>query len=67
MEMGSGVKVETIMPEGEMYTCPSCGYGDGFHVSFKVAGNTGQAEIYLICPNCHKRFRIHWQADLSNI
>ena len=66
MEMGSRDKVQDIKPEGEIYTCPSCGYTDGFHVSFKVAGNTQKADIYLICPNCHSRFRISWQADLSN-
>jgi len=65
MEMGSTVKAEEIKPEGEIYACPSCGYSDGFHVSFKIAGNTRKADIYLICPNCHRRFRIGWQPDLS--
>jgi predicted RNA-binding Zn-ribbon protein involved in translation (DUF1610 family) len=66
MEMGSNSKVKKIKSEGEIYTCPSCGYTDGFHVSFKVDGNSQNADIYLICPNCHSRFRISWQADLSN-
>ena len=66
MEMGSKGKVEKIRPEGEFYTCPSCGYTDGFHVSFNSVGNTGKADIYLICPNCHSRFRTGWQADLTN-
>lgn len=66
MEMGSRNKVETIAPAGEIYTCPRCDYTDGFHVSFKTIGNTGKADIYLICPNCHSRFRINWQADLSD-
>jgi predicted RNA-binding Zn-ribbon protein involved in translation (DUF1610 family) len=66
MEMGSKSRVEKIKSEGEIYTCPSCGYADGFHVSFKVAGNTRNADIYLICPNCHSRFLINWRAALSN-
>jgi len=66
MEMGSKDRVKTIRPEGEIYTCPSCGYTDGFHISFKMAGNTRKADIYLICPNCHSRYRINWQADLTN-
>lgn len=66
MEMGSRAKVEKIEPEGEIYTCLGCGYTDGFHVSFKVTDNTRKAEIYLICPNCHSRFRLSWQADLSS-
>jgi transcription initiation factor IIE alpha subunit len=65
MEMGSKYKVEEITSEGEIYTCPNCSYPDGFHVSFKVKGKTRNAEIYLICPNCHRRFRINWQTDLS--
>ncbi|KPK32569.1 MAG: hypothetical protein AMK70_10390 [Nitrospira bacterium SG8_35_1] len=39
---------------------------DGFHVSFKVAASTRKAMIFLICPNCHSRFRLGWQVDLSN-
>ncbi|KPK28782.1 MAG: hypothetical protein AMJ61_01245 [Desulfobacterales bacterium SG8_35_2] len=66
MEMGSKDKVGEIRPEGEIYTCPKCGYSDGFHVSFKVKGNPRKADIYLICPNCHSRFLSGWQADLSN-
>jgi len=66
MEMGSKVKAGEIKPEGEIYACPGCGYSDGFHVSFKVADAPRKADIYLICPNCHRRFRLGWQADLSN-
>lgn len=66
MEMGSRDKVENIMPEGEIYTCPTCGYTDGFHVAFKAEDQGRKALIYLICPNCHSRFRIGWQADLSS-
>ncbi|MBW2502760.1 MAG: hypothetical protein JRD39_07450 [Deltaproteobacteria bacterium] len=65
MEMGTNDKIETIPAEGEIYACPSCGYRDGFHVSFKVRPGTSKADICLICPNCHRRFFINWQADLA--
>jgi len=66
MVMGTGDPVEEIKPEGEIYTCPACGYSDGFHVSFKMTGSPGKAEIFLICPNCHKRFRVGWHVELSD-
>ena len=65
MEMGSVEKPGTIKPEGEIYVCPACGYTDGFHVSFKITGSAQKADIYLICPNCHKRFTLGWQIDLG--
>lgn len=65
MEMGSKDTIAAIEPEGEIYRCPNCSYTDGFHVSFKVIPDTHKADIYLICPNCHSRFRISWQADLT--
>ena len=66
MVMGANNKVGKIKPEGEIYTCPTCGYTDGFHVSFKVAESKQKAEIILICPNCHSRFQLGWNVDLSN-
>ena len=66
MEMGAKAKATEIKPEGEIYTCPGCGYTDGFHVSFKVAATSRKAQIFLICPNCHSRFRLSWQVDLSS-
>jgi DNA-directed RNA polymerase subunit M/transcription elongation factor TFIIS len=65
MEMGTRNKVGTIKPEGEIYTCPTCGYTDGFHVSFNVIKTDRRAEIFLICPNCHNRFKLGWHVDLS--
>ena len=65
MEMGSEKKAESIKAEGEIYACPACGYSDGFHVSFKIISQAKKADIYLICPNCHKRFILGWQADLG--
>ena len=60
MEMGSKKEVQSIEPQGEVYQCPSCGYQDGFHISFKW-DQEKDGEIYLICPNCHSRFRIGWK------
>ena len=65
MEMGTDKKIDPISPEGEIYTCPACGYTDGFHVSFKMVKGTNNAEVYLICPNCHKRFKLGWQVSLN--
>ena len=64
--MGARESIGRISPEGEIYRCPACGYTDGFHVSFNVAGTEGKAEIFLICPNCHSRFRLGWQVNLSD-
>ena len=50
MEMGSKKSIGSIEPQNEVYTCPSCGYEDGFHVSFKFKGRKTGGEIYLICP-----------------
>jgi hypothetical protein len=66
MTMGTDKNIETISPEGEIYTCPACRYTDGFHVSFKMIPDTDKAEIYLICPNCHSRFRLGWRVSLSS-
>ena len=61
MEMGSKKEVQSIEPQGEVYQCPSCGYQDGFHISFKWNQDDSYGEIYLICPNCHSRFRMGWK------
>jgi len=38
------------MPENEFRICPNCGYGRGFHVSLKKAGDG--YSVVLICPEC---------------
>jgi len=65
MTMGTDKEIDTINPEGEIYTCPTCGYKDGFHVSFKMISDAGKAEIFLICPNCHSRFKFGWQVSIA--
>jgi hypothetical protein len=64
MEMGSTDKILEIQTEGEIYTCPVCHYTDGFHVSFKMK-NDSKAEVVLICPRCHRRFKIGFNVILE--
>ena len=64
MAMGSKKKIKELKAQGELYKCPSCGYQDGFHVSFKWNKNTPSGEIFLICPNCHSRFRLGWNVSI---
>jgi len=59
------MEIQRIKPEGKISTCPACGYKDGFHVSFQVAENQRQAQIILICPDCHQRFQLGWQVSLE--
>jgi len=59
------MKIDTIKPEGIISDCPLCRYKDGFHVSFHVRDNADQAEIVLICPNCHNHFQLGWRVGLS--
>ena len=65
MEMGSKKRVNQLKAQGELYKCPSCGYKDGFHVSFKWSKKRPDGEIFLICPNCHSRFRLGWNISIS--
>ena len=65
MEMGSRKEIERIEPPEELYRCPSCDYSDGFHVSFKMGKTDRKAEVVLICPSCHSRFRIGWKVSMS--
>ena len=65
MKMGSSKKIGRIEPQGEIYECPSCGYQDGFHLSFRLNQEVSNGEVYLICPSCHSRFRIGWKVSVS--
>ncbi|MDD5557078.1 MAG: hypothetical protein PHN82_07500 [bacterium] len=64
MEMGSKKAVGEVPRRGEVFACPACGYEDGFHVSFRFGGD-GAASVYLICPDCHARFRTGWTAAMG--
>ena len=65
MEMGSEKAAGRIEPQGEVYQCPSCRYSDGFHVSFRMSQGGPKAEVYLICPSCHNRFRLGWEVSIA--
>jgi uncharacterized C2H2 Zn-finger protein len=65
MVMGSRKKITGLKAQGELYKCPSCGYEDGFHVSFKWGKKSADGEIFLICPNCKSRFRLGWNISIS--
>ncbi len=67
MEMGAKGKIETIQSEGEIYACPACQYEDGFRVSFKRQAESKSGEVVLICPNCHKRFRLGFPVTWDQI
>ncbi len=56
---------EKIKAEGKISTCPACGYKDGFHVAFDMDGNLGKGEIILICPDCHRQFKMGWQVTVT--
>ena len=58
-----GTTIHPIAPEGEVSTCPVCGYTDGFHVSFLLPAGKTEGDIRLICPNCHERFDIGWKVS----
>jgi len=51
-------KVQKLVVDGTVDTCPVCGYTDGWHVSFKVEDSVKM--IILICPDCHSRFNSDW-------
>lgn len=66
MAMGAKGETGTLPGTGEVYACPTCGYRDGFHVSFLFEEGSGEEEVHLICPDCHARFRIGWKIRTSN-
>ncbi len=58
-------KARSLKPQGELSACPACGYGDGFHVSFRIADNRRSGMIILICPDCHARFDPGWPVAIG--
>ena len=56
--MADSTKAKRLQVKDELHACPSCGYKDGFHVSFRREG--GSLRIVLICPQCSARFDIDW-------
>lgn len=58
-------KLKSIDKDKEISECPSCGYKDGFHIGFLSPENSNTHEMFLICPNCHDRFKIGWGIKLD--
>ncbi len=55
MEMGTDERIGIIEHEGEIYTCPVCGYTDGWHVSFKFAKGGSLSDLpHLSQPLPHR-------------
>jgi transcription elongation factor Elf1 len=50
----------------EFRSCPTCGYGRGFHTSFQKEGN--RFRIIFICPECGSSFDLGLiQSELKEI
>lgn len=47
-------KPDSVRVEEELSTCPKCGTGRGFHVSFLRRERT--LAVVLVCPSCGFRF-----------
>ncbi len=62
--MGAKSGIKSVPSGDEFYTCPTCGYTDGFHVSFRMTGPS-EGQIILICPSCHDRFDNGWYVTLG--
>lgn len=56
-------EIKKLVIKGSTDTCPSCGYTDGFHVSFQ--DHIDKLRIILICPECHSRFNSSWEIPRS--
>lgn len=46
--------MERVDVGAELSSCPECGAGGGFHVSFRRVGRS--LEVVLVCPSCGYRF-----------
>ena len=57
--------ITRIKREGDVRRCPTCGYNDGFHVSFQIEGSSKEGLVILICPNCHQRFQMGWKVRIN--
>jgi len=47
---------DRIDVEGDLSSCPECGAGRGFHVSFRRVER--RLEVVLVCPSCGYRFAV---------
>ena len=55
-EPEKGAAPENIPVGEELSSCPRCGAGGGFHVSFRRRDRT--FAVVLVCPSCGFRFSV---------
>lgn len=55
--MEQGKEPEAVRVAGELSSCPKCGAGRGFHVSF-LRGEGRSLTVVLVCPSCGFRFTV---------
>jgi len=48
------MEFDRVDVEEELSSCPKCGAGGGFHVSFRRVER--RLEVVLVCPSCRYRF-----------
>ena len=62
-------EITRLAVRSELRSCPACGYGLGFHVSFEAAGKGTEPAVrttresfraILICPECGARYDVGW-------
>ena len=54
------MRMERVPVEEELSSCPKCGGGGGFHVTFRRVGGPSarKLEVTLVCPSCRYRFAV---------
>lgn len=58
--MGEGMAYDRVKVDGELFSCPKCGEGGGFHVGFRQGTGMRERtlEMILVCPHCGFRFTV---------
>jgi DNA-directed RNA polymerase subunit M/transcription elongation factor TFIIS len=51
------MKVERVEIADELFECPKCGGGGGFHAAFRRKEDR-RCEVVLVCPSCRFRFTV---------
>ena len=55
-EHGAPGEVRRVDVGEEFRVCPECGYENGFHVTFRPAGQGDSMDWLFVCPNCSSQF-----------
>ncbi len=60
-------RVRRIAGPTSLRECPSCGYGDGFHVMFSLKpGAPMKHRLLVVCPMCSDVFDLGIRLDVSD-